>query len=237
MEPVTSTLLSQGLVKLTITAYADRNLTKVVGMIGAKFNPDSLQLSYATQYSANDFINDTAQSNNYSKTEPGDLGLELVYDDRMFSVGGSLEDELTALRQLCYTVDPSRGEPRFLKVQWGNMRWARNGYFAGRMTALSFHYSLFDRDGTPLHATAKLTIQADESIAKQEAEQSLLSPPGLVISVPAGPANLALVAATASTSLVGGINYLDLAWSNDLDNFDDIKPGQTLVAPLAGGTS
>lgn len=224
-------LFNQALVKLTITAYADRDLTKVVGMVSAKFNPDSLQLSYATSYSSNDFINDTVQSNNYSKTEPGDLSLDLVYDDRVTILGAPIEQQLTALRQLCYTVDPSRGEPRFLKVQWGNMRWAQNGYFAGRMTALSFHYSLFDRDGTPLHATARLTIKADESIGKQQAEQNLLSPPGLVISVPPGPTNLALIAATASTSLVGGINYLDLAWSNDLDNLDDAQPGETLVAP------
>ncbi|PXX59072.1 hypothetical protein SAMN05660489_04876 [Pseudomonas sp. LAMO17WK12:I10] len=232
---MTPTLYNQALTKLTITAYSDRDLTKEVGMIRARFNPDSLQLSYATTYSSEDFINDTVLSNNYTKTEPGDLALDLVYDDRMGKGGASIENQLTALRQLCYTVDPSRGEPRFLKVQWGNMRWARNGYFAGRMTALSFHYSLFDRDGTPLHATASLTIKADESIGKQEAEQNLLSPPGLVISVPAGPTNLALMAATASTFLVGGINYLDLAWSNDLDNLDDTKPGETLVAPAQSG--
>lgn len=257
-------LLDRTLAKLSISAYSDRDLKNKVGEIAAMYNPDSLRLSYQTSYSENEFINSTIQSNNYSITRPADLTLELIFDARMPGNNTSVESQLTLLRGLCYTVNPSRQEPHFLQVKWGNVRWAGNGYFAGRMTSLSYNYTLFDRDATPLRATATLVLKADKSIKQQESEQSLQSPPTSVLSVPAGSGGgtgsataartsntdheeviyyptlagsggLPLIAATASTYLVGGINYLTLAWSNDLDNLNDISPGKMLMAPAQDG--
>jgi hypothetical protein len=224
-------LLDRKLAKLSITAYSDRDLKNKIGSITAMYNPDSLRLSYQTHYDTNNYINSTIKSNNYSIVRPGDLALELVFDSRMPGNKTPVDAQLSYLRQLCYSVNPSRGEPHFLKVKWGKVRWEGKGYFAGRMTSLSFNYTLFDHDATPLRATANLILVADQSIKQQKSEQELKSPPVSVLSVPAGGGGLPLIAATASTFLVGGINYLTLAWSNDLDNLNDIEPGDTLMAP------
>lgn len=228
-------VLDRSLAKLSISAYYDRNLKNMVGSITAMYNPDSLQLSYQTSYTANEFINNNILSNDYSVTHPGDLKLELIFDARMPGNKKTIESQLKQLRQLCYSVNPSHGEPHFLRVKWGNMSWADKGYFAGRMTSLSFNYTLFDRDATPLRATASLSLIADQSIELQEKKQSLLSPQVSVLSVPPGEGALPLVAASASSSLVGGIDYLSLAWSNNLNNLDDVEPGQLLMAPAQGG--
>lgn len=224
-------LLDRKLAKLKISAYSDRNLKNKIGSIKAMYNPDSLRLSYKTNYSANEFINSTVQSNDYSVTLPEDLELDLIFDARMPGNNKSIEKQLSRLQELCYAIDPSRGEPHFLRVSWGNVRWAGQGYFAGRMRSLSFNYTLFDRDATPLRATANLVLIADRSIELQKSQQRLKSPPVAVLNVPAGGGGLPLIAATASTVLVGGISYLSLAWNNDLDSLHDILPGDTLVAP------
>jgi hypothetical protein len=199
------------------------------------YNPETLELNFETDYAANEFINTSVQSNNYAVMQPGGLTLELIFDGRMPGNITPIEDQLTYLRQLCSDVNPSRGEPNYLRVQWGNVRWTGQGYFAGRMKSLSYRYTLFDRDATPLRATATLALTADQSIELQKSEQSLRSPPVSVLSVPAGGGGLPLIAAGVASQLVGGMNYLTLAWSNNLDNLNAIAPGQTLLAPAQDG--
>ena len=230
-------LLERSLARLTLTGYTDRDLKHRVGSLKAMYNPDSVQLGYTTEYTANQFINSSIQSNNYAVTRPGNLSLELVFDNRMPGNDEKVEEQLKKLRHLCYDLNPSRGEPHFLRIQWGKMRWAEHGYFAGRMTSLSFRYTLFDRDAMPLRATASLTIAADQSLAQQRSMQQLQSPPTLVLRVPAGGGGLSLMAFGASAFVAGGTNYLDLAISNDLDNLHAIAPGQTLAAPAEGGAA
>jgi Contractile injection system tube protein len=225
-------LLNRTLAKLSINAYSDRDLKNNVGAIAAMYNPDSLHLSYQINYEANEFINSTVKSNNYTNMHPGDLMLELVFDSRMPGNKTSVEDQLCYLRQLCSTVNPSSGEPNFLRVEWGNVRWGGKRYYAGRMRSLTFNYTLFDRDATPLRATATLALTADESINLQNSEQSLQAPPFSVLSVVDGDGGLPLI---TGLYLLGVISCLRLAWNNDLDNLHDIAPGDTLIAPAQDG--
>jgi hypothetical protein len=227
--------LERSLSKLSLSAFTDRELKHEVGSIEAMYNPDSLELRYQTDYKVNQLINSSIQSNNYATVHPCGLQLELVFDARMPGNKISIEKQLTHLRYLCYTINPSRGEPHFLRIKWGNMRWTGRGYFAGRMTSLSYRYTLFDRDATPLRASVTLSLTADQSIDLQESEQSLQSPPVAVLKVPAGGGGLPLMAANAATVMVGGADYLSLAWSNNLDSLHDIEPGKTLKAPSRSG--
>lgn len=226
-------LLERSLVKLVLSAFSDRELKHKIGSITAMYNPDSLRLSYATQYNKNEFLNHTLQSNNYASSQPGDLTLELIFDARMPGKYASIEKQLTHLRNLCYVVNPSHGEPNFLQIKWGKMRWSGKGYFAGRMTSMSYSYTLFDRDAKPLRASVTLTLCADTSLKLQKSEQSLKSPPTSVLKVPAGGGGLPLMAAFAGVTMATGMSYLQLAWSNSLDNLADFRPGQILVAPSA----
>ena len=227
--------LERSLAKLSITAFADRDLRHKVGALTAMYNPDAMHLNYTTRYLNTHSINSSIQSNNYAITQPGNLSLELVFDARMPGKKKPIDKQLTRLRQLCYDVNPSRGEPHFLKIKWGKMRWASKGYFSGRMLSLDYRYTLFDRDATPLRATATVVVSADASLALQESEKSLKSPPTRILKVPPGGGGLPLMAASASAGIAGGTDYLTLAWSNDLDNLNDIAPGQILQAPRQNG--
>jgi hypothetical protein len=229
-------VLERSLAKLTIRAYHDREMKRRAGAVEAMYNPDTLSLNYRTQYDTNSFINDDRQSSTYVGSSPGGLNLELVFDARMPGNKHPLQRQLEELHELCYGVDPASGEPRFLAVSWGRMPigGADGRDFTGRATDFAINYTSFDRNGTPLRASVSLALIADASLVLQRALMDLKSPPVALISVTDG-SSLPSLATQSSAMLKGGMDYLTLADSNDLDSLNAIEPGQTLMAPAPGG--
>ncbi|NHB95196.1 hypothetical protein [Photorhabdus stackebrandtii] len=221
-------LIERSLSRLTLTAFKDREGKISVGSLQAMYNPDAIQLDYQTRYQQDESVNSASQSSRYVLSQPAGLSLVLLFDATMPGSNTSVETQLAALKALC-AVDASTNVPHFLKIKWGKMRWENKGYFACRASGLSISYTLFDRDATPLRASATLSLVADESFVIQATEQQLKSPPVTAINV-ADMLSLPLIALGAGASLAGGIDYLSLAWQNDLDNLDDFTPGQTLQA-------
>ncbi|WGS53957.1 hypothetical protein LFL96_23245 [Paraburkholderia sp. D15] len=220
-------MLTRSLSRLTISAYVDREMTQLVGSIVAMYNPESLSMNYQTDYTPDEFINTTLQSNRYYQTRPTGLSIDLLFDAEMPGNRKPVEMQLTQLRSLCYAVDAARSEPHFLRVKWGRMRWSSRGYFSGRMNSLSVRYTQFDRDATPTRATASISLTADESLLLQAAEQQLKAPAEAAIRA-ADLTPLPQIAAKAGASIEGGLDYLTLASTNDLNSLDAIEPGQLL---------
>ncbi|MCC8458079.1 hypothetical protein [Photorhabdus aegyptia] len=221
-------LIERSLSRLTLTAFKDREGKISVGSLQAMYNPDAIQLDYQTRYQQDESINSTSQSSRYVLSQPAGLSLVLLFDAAMPGNNTPIETQLATLKTLC-AVDASTHVPHFLKIKWGKMRWENKGYFACRANSLSISYTLFDRDATPLRASATLSLAADESFVIQATEQQLKSPPATAVNV-TDMLSLPLIALGAGASLAGGIDYLSLAWQNGLDNLDDFTPGQTLQA-------
>lgn len=226
-------VLERSLSKLILSAWKDREGKIPAGELSVMYNPDTLRLDYRTRFIVSESINQIEQINDYVMFEPTEINLELVFDARMPGHTIPVETQLATLKSLC-AVDAATQEPYYLKVTWGRMRWENKGYFAGRVSALSVNYTLFDRDATALRATAQLTLVADESFKVQEAENKLQSPDKAWLSVP-DLATLPLLAAHASGILGEHKDYLDLAWENNLDHLDQLIPGETLQASKGGG--
>lgn len=218
--------------KLTIHAYFDREMKIKADELSAMYNPDSVSMDYQTDYVSDDVINTHGKSNRYIRTRPGNLTLELLFDARMPGNRTPIDRQLRKLRSLCYEVNPALGEPRYLQVRWGQMEWNGRGYFAGRISSLSFRYTLFDSDATPLRASAVLVMKADESLAVQDAEARLASPESLLVSVPDA-TSLPQAATQAMPGSSGGANYLQLAAENGLDSLDAIGAGSMLSFSVA----
>lgn len=94
-------------------------------------------------------------------------------------------------------------------------------------------YTLFDRDATPLRATVRLGLVADESFVIQQSLKAQSAPDRALVSVPEL-ASLPLLALSASGALAGSVDPLSLAWDNDLDNLDDFQSGDMLRATKGG---
>jgi len=229
-----------GLSKLKITGYLDREMKRSVGELQAMYNPSSLALDYQTDYRVDEFINSVTQSNQYRKARPGGLTLDLMFDGSLPGNSVPVDDQLTALRELCCEVDPGSGQPYFLQVSWGKLRWNGLGYFAGRMSSLAVRYTLFDRDGTPLRAQASLTLTADESLVLQDAKNSLKAPTQVVLPVPDMTTlpllvNAASIGAVALNAALNFTDYLVVAYANNLASLSDLAPGDPLLVPMSSG--
>ncbi|WP_342323010.1 hypothetical protein AAEY27_00435 [Kosakonia sp. BYX6] len=226
-------LLDRSLAKLTISAWKDREGKIPAGKMQVMYNPESIQLDYQTRYSTEETINKSVQTNRYVISEPSGLGLNLLFDADLPGNSTSIESQMEMLKFLC-AVDASTDTPHFLQITWGNMRWENKGYFAGRASELSINYTLFDRNAAPLRATARLLLVADASIVIQNAEKQLLSPTSTLLNI-ADKATLALMAVSAAASLAANIDYLSLAWQNDMDNLDDFSIGGSLLVQTGAG--
>lgn len=226
-------LLERGLSKLILNAWKDREGTIPVGSLSAMYNPENIQLDYQTRYSTEDTINEVSQSNRYVISEPVGLNLTLLFDSQMPGNTTPIETQLAILKSLC-AVDSGTGSPYFLRITWGKMRWENKGWFAGRARDLSVTYTLFDRDASPLRATVRLSLVADESFVIQQSIQAQSAPDRVLISVP-DQASLPQLAISAGGVLASNVDYLSLAWNNNMDNLDDFQPGEMLQATKGGG--
>lgn len=226
--------LERSLAKLTIRAYLDRELKREIGHIQAMYNPEALELNYEADYQENQALNDSSQVNYFTGLRPGRLSLQLLFDSQLPGNTQPVDTQLTVLRALCGIVDGRSQETRFLQVKWGKLSWHGDGYFAGRMASMSVSYTLFDRDGAPLRANVTLVLKEDRSIVLQQSAQGRLTPTPSVVQVQ-GQDTLPLIASSALSAQSSTVDYLDLAYTNDLDNLGAITPGQTLVWPTSGG--
>lgn len=228
--------LQLGLSKLKITGFRDREMKHRVGELTAMYNPSSLALDYQTEYRIDDFINSVKQSNHYRKARPGGLTLELIFDGSLPGNSVPVDMQLSALRELVCEVDPGTGEPHFLQVSWGTLRWNGLGYFAGRMTSLAVRYTLFDRDGSPLRAQATLTLSADESLVLQSAQNMLKAPAEIFVPVPDMSTlpllvSVVSIGALAASVAAGFTDYLAIAYLNNLSSLSDLIAGEPLLFP------
>ncbi|MDE9518069.1 hypothetical protein KKJ17_10035 [Xenorhabdus bovienii] len=221
-------LIERNLSKLTLTAFKDREAKVSVGSLQAMYNPDAIELNYKNDFKPIEAINSLNQSNHYILSQPETLSLVLLFDAAMPGNNTPIETQLATLKSLC-AADASTHVPHFLRIKWGKMRWENKGYFEGRAEGFRVHYTLFDRDATPLRASVELSLVADKSLVIQSTERQLQSPPAIAVSI-TDMMSLPLIALGTGKALAGGIDYLTLAWQNGLDNLDDFTPGKTLHA-------
>lgn len=218
-------LLERGLAKLTLEAYQGDNQEKKTGSLTAMYNPESVHLDYAAEYQTVGGVNQHHEVSGYQQVVPPTLSLDLVLDTRGPQKGLPVEQQLSNLRALCFTVS-EQGDAPYLRVSWGSMSWHGHGYFSGRLVSLSITYALFDRNAKPLRATAKLLLKAQTSdeMAKIKAmrpkqEKALSIPDKTSL-----PQLLAL-----ATTVAGSAAYLSTAYANDADNLSGWAPGQTVI--------
>jgi hypothetical protein len=196
--------------------------------MSAMYNPEAIQLDYQTRFDTEDTINTASQSNRYVISEPVGLNLTLLFDSQLPGNTTPVETQLAMLKSLC-AADVATGSPYFLRITWGKMRWENKGWFAGRARDLSVTYTLFDRDATPLRATVRLSLVADESFVIQQSLKAQNTPNRALVSIP-DLASLPLLAISASGALASSVDPLSLAWDNDLDNLDNFQSGSLLQA-------
>lgn len=217
--------------KLKVEAYSDRQRSTPVGdAFEAMFNPESFKRQYRIKYRKGVGINNRQEAVDYARSEPSDLSLKLILDGSgvnefgLSSLGGrkTVKQRVDAFLALTYEVNSESHEPSYLKVRWGDLD------FYCRLGQVEIHYTRFDRHGKALRAELDVLFLADEEVETRMARERLSSPDVTHTRVVRDGDTLPLL-----THRIYGSSkyYLRVAQANGLDDFRNLKPGQTLVFP------
>lgn len=229
------------LAKLTIEAFEDIERKKPVKGVRGKsslevmYNPETLSTRHESEISRKQGIKIQGATPKWTHTRSKDLTVKLVFDGtnvgdfgfkRLFAPP-TVGDRVKAFLTLCYDVQSDSHEAAYLRLQWNKGVFGSDG-FECRLASVDIEYTMFDRDGSPLRA--ELTARFVEALdpAKQNAKLRLSSPDLSHHRVVREGDTLPLLCREIYGSAA---HYLRVAQVNGLDDFRDLRPGQSLIFP------
>lgn len=216
--------------KLTIKAYSDRKRKSLVKTVEAMFNPSSFSQDWEIIYGKKQGFDWSGKPVDYSRSKPGKLQLDLLYDGTgVDSIGvlaltrKKVSDQIDELLKATFRVNGKTHEPNFLVVEWGKAL-----VYSCRLEKASVEYQGFARDGEPLRAKVTLELVADKTAEALMKEARKSSPDVTHHRVVKAGDTLPLLA----KEIYGDSrHYLTVAAANALDDFRRLQPGRELVFP------
>jgi hypothetical protein len=222
--------------KLQIKVYGNRlriGLPKKT--LTVMFNPASISTKHENKFSTYQGINTSGRTAKYARTAPTNIQLDLVLDGTGVTDFGiasligkgtkSVADQIKDLLGACFDMDGDIHEPKFLKIQWGEGVLKD---FDCRLQSVDIEYTAFDRSGAPLHATLKTVFIEDQETSKRLRKEGKNSPDLAHSRIVKSGDTLPLL----SKEIYGSAeHYLRIAQANNLDDFRNLTPGQTIIFP------
>jgi LysM repeat protein len=215
--------------KLKIIAYDNRERSRNPKTFTVMFNPHTISLRHENKLNSQQGSGTTGGMQEYAYSRPGTLNLDLVCDGTGVADFSNkppvVAEQIKQFLDLCFRMDGDLHEPKFLKIQWGKGELAN---FDCRLLSADIEYTLFDRNGEPLHATLKTAFVADIDPNKRVALENKHSPDLSHTRIVKSGDTLPLL----TKEIYGSSRYyLRVAQLNGIDDFRDLRPGQQIVFP------
>jgi Contractile injection system tube protein len=225
--------------KMLILAFADSKAAESGGVAEADdsfealINPETYTLAYKLKFSQGGQGQGTSGKQlKYEYTEPTEMSFEFLFDNTGIIDGeprDSIVDDLQKFRKVLIDYQGDSHEPRHFKLVWGD-----NSIFKGRVTEIDITYKLFNADGTPIRATAKVNFKSSIEEEKRAAKENKQSPDLTQVRI----IKLGDTLPQLCAKIYGDPRYyLQVADRNGLSNFRDLRPGMTLRFPSIAKTS
>ncbi|MDR3525839.1 MAG: hypothetical protein P4L57_01070 [Rhizomicrobium sp.] len=225
--------------KMLILAFADSKAAESGGVAEADdsyealINPETYTLSYKLKFSKGGQGQGTSGKQlKYEYTEPAEMSFEFLFDNTGIIDGearDSIADDLQRFKQVLIDYQGDSHEPRHFKLVWGE-----NSIFKGRVTELDITYKLFNADGTPIRATAKVNFKSSIEEEKRAAKEDKQSPDLTQLRM----VKLGDTLPQLCYEIYGDPrHYLQVADRNSLSNFRILTPGTTLKFPPIAKTT
>ena len=219
--------------KMLILAFADSKKAESGGVAEADdsfealINPETYILSYKLKFSNSGQGHGTSGKQlKYEYTEPADMTFEFLFDNTGIidnEPRDSIADDLKHFREVLIDYKGDSHEPRHFKLVWGE-----NSIFKGRVTAVDITHKLFNSNGTPIRAVAKVTFKSSIEEEKRAAKEDKQSPD----LTHARRVKLGDTLPQLCFTIYGDPSYyLQVAAANGLENFRRLTPGNELSFP------
>lgn len=225
--------------KMLILAFSDSKKAESGGVAEADdsfealINPETYTLEYKLKFSNSGQGHGTSGKQlKYEYTEPAEMSFEFLFDNTGIidnEPRESVADDLKRFREVLVDYKGDSHEPRHFKLVWGE-----NSIFKGRVTAVGITHKLFNSNGTPIRAVAKVTFKSSIEEEKRAAKEDKQSPDlTQVRKVKAGETLPRLC-----FEIYGDPKYyLQVADVNGLTNFRQLTMGMNLLFPPIAKTT
>lgn len=222
--------------KMLLLGFKDSKEAETGGVAEAKkndayfealINPETYVHDYKLKYAEGGQGQGTSgQELKYEKTEPEEMTFEFLFDNTGIIDGKAREsvaDDLKKFKAMLIEFKGDAHQPHIIKLIWG-----KNSVFKGRVLELGITYKLFNPDGSPIRAVAKVkfksTIEEKKRAAKENKKSPDLTQRRLVKAGDTLPLLCHQVYGNAAY-------YLAVAAANGLGNFRYLPPGLEIVFP------
>lgn len=219
-------------------------------MYDVLINPETYTIRNMVEYSPDPPpAGTTGKEQQYVRTQPPTLQFDFLFDSTgvvpkpLTGIAGALSNvpiagaiasalsgaekydilkEIDKFKKIVYVYDGPSHSPRNVQLLWGTL------LFEGVLTSLNFNFKLFQPDGTPIRVVATAaftgTIEDDLRLAKEQSSSPDLTH---IREIKSGD-TLPLMAYNiyGDSSL-----YLEVARVNNLTNFRNLTPGETIFFP------
>jgi len=217
----------------TLKVYAFKNGSRQGDCKTFEFmiNPDTLNSHHSNNFENYIGISTSGRKSDYAYSNSDQMTLQLSLDDTLsnYFVGNNLPElnngvkgEVDEFLKYCFYMDGDIHEPRFLKLEWGEIS------FECRLQSVNVSYTLFNAEGHPLRAKLATVFVADMPDSKRIRMENKKSPDVTH--------NRMILQGQTLTGLTKEIygdtsNYLTVANANGLDHFRKLTPGTQLQFP------
>ncbi len=215
--------------KLEIRAFSDEKFNNEIS--GSPYvtavNPEKYSLTYKSEYSKEQASGSSGNGPKFIRSLPEDLDLEFLFDrtgvfaDSPATDDGIIDD-FEKFKKIVFDYSGDEHKPNYLKISWGNL------LFPCVMTEMTVEYKLFNSNGKPIRATAKVKFKNFIEEEKRAARENNQSPDLTHYRQVKEGDTLPLM----TFKIYGDSKYyLEVAKVNKLSNFRKLTPGQQLIFP------
>ncbi len=219
--------------KMLILAFTDSKKAESGGVAEADasfealINPETYTLDYKLKFSESGQGHGTSGKQlKYEYTEPEEMSFEFLFDNTGIidnEPRDSIADDIKKFKEVLIEYKGDSHEPRHFKLVWGE-----NSIFKGRVTEVSIIYKMFNSNGTPIRAVAKVKFKSSIEEQKRAAKEDKKSPD----LTHARKVKLGDTLPQLCFTIYGDPKYyLQVAAVNGLGNFRQLSPGMNLRFP------
>lgn len=216
--------------KMKIFAYNDPELSKAhqVGQpFTALMNPESYSIDTKMEFNLKQGKGTSGKTPKFELKHPEEMSFEFLFDntgiiDDNANPPADLTRKLKDFQEFLMGYDGKTHEPKFFKLAWGTL------LFKGRCTGLNLNYKLFNPDGAPIRAIAKVTFKEFKEDKLRVAEENNQSPDLTHYRVVRKGDTLPFMC-----FLIYGDSrhYLEVARANQLADFRNLTVGEEIFFP------
>ena len=213
--------------RMNILAFKDAKFLKPAGVYIASLNPETYSRTFKVNYNDDQGAGTSGTELKYNKSEPEVLEFEFLFDttgaisDSPIDVLG-VEGKLKGFKKVVMGFDGDIHRPKYLILNWGTL------FFKCCAESLTITYKLFNPEGLPIRATAKVSFKEFQEKEERVAKENANSPDLTHIRTVKEGDTLPLMA----HDIYGDSRYyLEVARSNGLTNFRKLKAGQRIFFP------